>query len=176
MKSRAFKWRNCLEIKSFGTVFRIYFSPRKCKIAHILSLVTFWPCEMTSRRVESSDVAGVTCACSNLQILFTSIPQFAAVELFCVLREEMPNRYVAAGCSNVLDPSRSIGLHKFPEDNDSERKRRRLWIAFVRTKRAKWSPTDASHIHAHVHNILKPMISKAHLLQFQGRLSLVARF
>ena len=38
------------------------------------------------------------------------------------------------------------GLHKFPEDNDSERKRRRLWIAFVRTKRAKWSPTDASRI------------------------------
>ena len=38
------------------------------------------------------------------------------------------------------------GLHKFREDNDSERKRRRLWIAFVRTKRAKWSPTDASRI------------------------------
>ena len=28
--------------------------------------------------------------------------------------------------------------------------------------------------HAYVHNILKPMISKVHLLQFQGRLSLVA--
>ena len=88
----------------------------------------------------------------------------------------MPNRCVAAGCSNVLDPFRSIGLHKFPEDNDPERKRRRLWIAFVRMKRAKWSPTDASHIHTHVHNILKPMISNTHLLRFQGRLSLVARF
>ena len=58
----------------------------------------------------------------------------------------MHNRYVAAGCSNVPDPSKSIGLHKFPEDNDSERKRRRLWIAFVRTKCAKRSPTDASCI------------------------------
>ena len=70
MKSRAFKWWNCLEINSFGTVFRIYFAPRKCKIAHISSLVPFWPGEVTSRRVESSDVAGVTRACSNLQILF----------------------------------------------------------------------------------------------------------
>ena len=82
MKSRAFKWWNCLEINSFGTVFRIYFSPRKCKIAHNSSLVPFWPCEMTSRRVESSEVAGVTRACSNLQILFTSTPQFAAVDFF----------------------------------------------------------------------------------------------
>ena len=66
------------------------------------------------------------------------------------------------------------GLHKFPEDDDSGRKRRRLWIAFVLMKRAKWSPTDASRIY--VHNILKPMILKAHLLQFQGRLLLVARY
>ena len=102
---------------------------------------------MTSRRVESNDVAGVTRACSsNLQILFTSVPKFAAVEFFCVLREKMPNRCVAACRSNVSDPSKSIGLHEFSEDSDSERKRRRLWIAFVRMKRAKWSPTDASHI------------------------------
>ena len=130
---------------------------------------------MTSRRAESSDVAGVTRACSNLQILFTSITQFAAVEFFCVLREKMPNRCVAAGCSNVSDPSKSIGLHEFPENNDSERKRRRLWIAFVRTNRNVRNGPPQMH-HTYVHNILKPMISKAHLLQFQGRLSLVARF
>ena len=75
MESRAFKWWNCPEINSFGTVFRIYFAPRKCKKAHISSLVPFWPGEVTSRRAESSDVAGVTRACSNLQILFTSILQ-----------------------------------------------------------------------------------------------------
>ena len=108
MKRRAFKWWNCLEINSFGTVFRIYFVPRKCKIAHISSLVPFWPCKMTSRRVESSDVAGVTRACSNLQILFTSIPQFAAAEFFCLLQEKMPNRCVVAGCSNVPDLSKNI--------------------------------------------------------------------
>ena len=39
-----------------------------------------------------------------------------------------------------------IGLHEFPEDNDSERKRRGLWIAFVQTKHPKWSPTGASRI------------------------------
>ena len=88
-------------------------------------------------------VAGVTRVCNNLQILFASIPQFSDLSF---LREKMPNRCVAAGCSNVPDPSKSIGLHKFPEDNDSEKKRRRLWIAFVQTKRAKWSPTDTSRL------------------------------
>ena len=58
----------------------------------------------------------------------------------------MPNRCVAGGCSNVPDPSQNIGLHKFPEDNDLEKKRRRLWVAFVRTKRAKWSPTANSRL------------------------------
>ena len=68
------------------------------------------------------------------------------LKLFYLLREKMPNRCVAAGCSNVPDPSKSIGLHKFPEDNDLEKKRRRLWVAFVRTKRAKWSPTATSRL------------------------------
>jgi hypothetical protein len=36
----------------------------------------------------------------------------------------MPNRCVAGGCSNIPDPSQNIGLHKFPEDNDLEKKRR----------------------------------------------------
>ena len=58
----------------------------------------------------------------------------------------MPNRCVVAGCSNVPDTAKNIGLHKFPEDKDSETKRQRPWIAFVQTKRAKWSPTDLSCI------------------------------
>ena len=58
----------------------------------------------------------------------------------------MPNRCVAGGCSNVPDPSQNIGLHKFPEDNDLEKKRRRLWVAFVQTKRAKWSPAANSRL------------------------------
>ena len=58
----------------------------------------------------------------------------------------MPNRCVAGCCSNVPDPSQNIGLHKFPEDNDLEKKRRRLWVTFVQTKRAKWSPTANSRL------------------------------
>lgn len=58
----------------------------------------------------------------------------------------MPNRCVAGGCSNVPDLSRNIGLHKFPGENDLEKNRRRLWVAFVRTKRAKWSPTATSRL------------------------------
>ena len=58
----------------------------------------------------------------------------------------MPNRCVAGRCSYVPDHSQNIGLHKFPEDNDLEKKRRRLWVAFVRTKRAKWSPTANSRL------------------------------
>ena len=100
---------------------------------------------MTSRKIGSSDVAGVTRVCNNLQILFASIPQFSD---FGFLREKMPNRCVAAGCPNVPDPSKSIGLHKYPEDNDSERKRRRLWIAFVR------NGLPQIH-HAFAHSILK---------------------
>ena len=81
-----------------------------------------------------------------MQILFTSTPQFCAIEIGRLFREKMANRCVAAVCSNTPDPSKSIGLHKFPENNDSEKKRRRLWVAFVRTKRAKWSPIDTSRL------------------------------
>ena len=45
------------------------------------------------------------------------------------------DRCVAAGCSDVPDPSNSIGLHKLPEDNDSERKRRRLSRLYGRNVR-----------------------------------------
>ena len=73
----------------------------------------------------------------------------------------MPNTCVAAGCSDFAEPSKSIGLEIFSEDNEFKRNRRRLYIAFVRTKCAKWYPQLQ---HAHVRSILKPMISKAHLL------------
>ena len=89
---------------------------------------------MISRKIGSSDIAGVTRVCNNLQILFASIPQFSDLGF---LREKMPNRCVVAGCPNVPDPSKSIGLHKYPEDNDSERKTETLDRV-----RAKWSPTD----------------------------------
>ena len=106
------------------------------------------------------------------KFLFTSITAICRSCFFFLLREKMPNRCVAAGCSNVPDLSKSIGLHKFPEDNDSERKRRRLSRLCGRNVR-----NGLPQMHqAYVHNILKPMISKVHLIQFQGPLSLVARF
>ena len=43
----------------------------------------------------------------------------------------MPYRCVAAGSSYVPDPFKSIGLHKFPENNDSARNTPTLWITFV---------------------------------------------
>lgn len=56
----------------------------------------------------------------------------------------MPYRCVTGRCSNVPDASKNIRLHKFPKDNESEKKRRRLWANFVRTKR--WSPTANSRL------------------------------
>lgn len=59
----------------------------------------------------------------------------------------MPYRCVAGGCSNVPDASKNIALHKFPsESDDSEKKWWRLWVNFVCTKCAKWSPTANSRL------------------------------
>ena len=43
---------------------------------------------MTYQKVGSSDVAGVTRACSNLQILYTFIPQFSAFEIVLAFARE----------------------------------------------------------------------------------------
>ena len=63
----------------------------------------------------------------------------------------MPFRCVAGGCSSTPDVKNNIALHNFPVDDEScpsERKRRRLWVNFVRTKRAKWSPTMNSRLYS----------------------------
>jgi hypothetical protein len=65
----------------------------------------------------------------------------------------MPNGCVAGGCLNVPDLSRNVGLHKFPGENDLEKNRQRLWVAFVRTKCAKWSPTATSQLFSQHFNI-----------------------
>ena len=43
----------------------------------------------------------------------------------------MLNTCVATGCSDFTDPSKSIGLQKFSEDNESKRNRRRTHIVFA---------------------------------------------
>ena len=83
---------------------------------------------------------------SHLQFVFTYTSLLFAIEISWYVVRKMPNRCVAGGCSNLPDPSQSIGLHKFPDDNDLDKKRRRLWVAFVRTKCAKWSPTANSRL------------------------------
>ena len=55
----------------------------------------------------------------------------------------MPSRCVVYGCSNLPDPEKGISLHKIPFYNDSRPeaiKRRKVWVDFVKSKRAKWEP------------------------------------
>lgn len=62
----------------------------------------------------------------------------------------MPYRCAVYGCSNTPDTLKGIALHKIPFSEDDTRpearKRRRKWINFVTTKRAKWTPTVNSRI------------------------------
>ena len=57
----------------------------------------------------------------------------------------MPDRCVAASCSNVADPSKGIFVRTIPFFGDSlpeAIKRRKKWVDFVKAKRAKWEPTN----------------------------------
>ena len=59
----------------------------------------------------------------------------------------MPSRCVVYGCSNVPDPANGIILHKIPYDEELRPeaiKRRKLWVDFVKRKRAKWEPSSSS--------------------------------
>ena len=60
---------------------------------------------------------------------------------------KMPSRCVVYGCSNAPDPANGIILHKIPYDEDLRPeaiKRRKLWVDFVKRKRAKWEPSSSS--------------------------------
>lgn len=61
----------------------------------------------------------------------------------------MPDRCVVYGCSNVNDPENGISLHRIPFFNDNRSEalaRRKKWVDFVKSKRAKWEPTASSHV------------------------------
>ena len=61
----------------------------------------------------------------------------------------MPARCVVAGCSNTRNLKLGIGLHTIPYYGDNRpeaRKRRKKWVDFVKTKRAKWEPSESSVI------------------------------
>ena len=58
----------------------------------------------------------------------------------------MPTRCVVYGCSNTTDTSRGIFLYQIPfwGDNTPVAIKRRVWITFVNTKRAKRTPSRSS--------------------------------
>ena len=63
--------------------------------------------------------------------------------------QNMPDRCVAASCSNIADPSKGIFVHTIPFFGDSRPeaiKRRKKWVDFVKAKRAKWEPTKHSAV------------------------------
>ena len=54
---------------------------------------------------------------------------------------KMPERCVAAHCSNVADPEKRISMHKIPffgEKCPIKQKRRKRWIDFVLERRKMW--------------------------------------
>ena len=61
----------------------------------------------------------------------------------------MPSRCVVGGCGNVPNLEKGIGLHLLPyygDDRTVALKRRKRWVDFAKLKRAKWEPTEYSHI------------------------------
>ena len=61
----------------------------------------------------------------------------------------MPERCVAAHCSNVADPKKHISMHKIPffgEKCPIKQKRRKRWIDFVLERRKMWVPGKTSSL------------------------------
>ena len=61
----------------------------------------------------------------------------------------MPDRCVVFGCSNRADAEKGISLHRIPFWNDERpeaKRRRKIWVNFVVTKRANWAPSKFSAI------------------------------
>ena len=61
----------------------------------------------------------------------------------------MPERCVAALCSNVKNAEKGISMHKIPfygEECPIKQKRRKKWIDFVLAKRKNWVPGKTSSL------------------------------
>ena len=64
-------------------------------------------------------------------------------------KEIMPARCVAANCGNRKDKARNISVHRIPFYSDTRpeaQKRRKRWVDWVKLKRAKWEPSQHSHL------------------------------
>ena len=61
----------------------------------------------------------------------------------------MPDRCVVFGCSNRANAEKGISLYRIPLWNDERpeaKRRRKIWVNFVATNRAKWTPSKFSAI------------------------------
>ena len=61
----------------------------------------------------------------------------------------MPERCVAARCSNVSNPKKGISMHKIPffgSTNPTAQRRRKRWVDFVLSKRKDWTPGKTSFL------------------------------
>ena len=61
----------------------------------------------------------------------------------------MPSRCVVGGCGNEPNLEKGKGLHLLPyygDDRPVPLKRQKRWVDFAKLKRAKWEPTEYSHI------------------------------
>ena len=70
--------------------------------------------------------------------------------LYPVQRVKMPERCVAARCSNnVSNPKKGISRHKIPffgSTNPTAQRRRKRWLDFVLSKRKDWTPGETSSL------------------------------
>ena len=61
----------------------------------------------------------------------------------------MPSRCVVGGCGNEPNLEKGKDLHLLPyygDDRPVALKRQKRWVDFAKLKRAKWEPTEYSHI------------------------------
>lgn len=61
----------------------------------------------------------------------------------------MPDRCVVFGCNNAASLEKEISVHRIPflnDDRPEAKRRRKMWIDFVKMKRAHWTPTQASAV------------------------------
>ena len=61
----------------------------------------------------------------------------------------MPERCVAARCSNVSNPEKGVSMHEIPffgSTNPTAQRRQKRWVDFVLSKRKDWTPEKTSSL------------------------------
>ena len=74
---------------------------------------------------------------------------FRESSLYPVQKVKMPERCLAARCSNVSNPKKGISMHKIPffgSTNSTAQRRRKRWVDFVLSKRKDWTPGKTSSL------------------------------